>query len=75
MPSLDFYAADDDWSAVLEALFDLGLFRVFESDSEPDCERGEVSAAAEVAAAPRGRHLALFVVRSGPARTDYRVEG
>ncbi|RLQ08748.1 hypothetical protein EAD96_04445 [Micromonospora sp. BL1] len=74
MPNLDFYAAEDDWSAVLEALFDLGLFRVFESDSEPDCELREFSAAAEVAAAPRGRHLALFVVGCGPAPIARRID-
>ncbi|MFD6568930.1 hypothetical protein [Micromonospora profundi] len=74
MPNLDFYAADDDWPAVLDALFDLGLFRVFESYSEPDCELREFAAAAEVAAAPRGRHLALFVVGSGPAPMARRID-
>ncbi|MEH0985890.1 hypothetical protein [Micromonospora sp. CPCC 205556] len=74
MPNLDFYAADDDWSALLEALFDLGSFRVFESDSEPGSELREFSSAADVAAASRGRHLALFVVGSGPEPVVRRID-
>ncbi|QLQ36550.1 hypothetical protein [Micromonospora robiginosa] len=74
MPNLDFYAADDDWPAVLDAVFELGLFRVFESDSQRDCELREFSTAAEVAAAPGGRHLALYVVGSGAAPMVRRLD-
>ncbi|MBB5827445.1 hypothetical protein [Micromonospora carbonacea] len=74
VPNLDFYAADADWLAVVEAVFELGLFRVFESDSEPGCELREFRAAAEAAAAPRARHLELFVVGSGPEPTVSRID-
>ncbi|MEU8419687.1 hypothetical protein AB0C15_02270 [Micromonospora sp. NPDC048835] len=74
MPNLVFYAAGDDWTAVLEAIFDRGMFRVFESDSEPDRELREFRAAAEVPDGPRGRSLALFVVGSGPEPTTRRID-
>jgi hypothetical protein len=74
VPNLNFYAADDDWLAVLGAIFDLGLFRVFESDSEPDQELREFHAATEVPAGPRGRSLALFAVGSGPGPVAKRVD-
>ncbi|WP_203958668.1 hypothetical protein, partial [Planotetraspora mira] len=74
VPNLDFYAADDDWLSVLETVFDLGLFRVFESDSEPDCELREFQAAPDVPDGPRGRHLALFVVGSGPDPMARRID-
>lgn len=54
MPNLDFYAVDDDWSAVLETVFDLGMFRVFESNSEPDRELREFHAPAEIPAGSTG---------------------
>lgn len=74
VPNLDFYAADDDWFGVLESVFDLGLFRVFESHSEPDCELREFQAATDVPDGPRGRHLALFVVGAGPEPTARRID-
>jgi hypothetical protein len=74
VPNLDFYAADDDWFAVLETVFDLGLFRVFESDSEPDCELREFQTATDVTNGLRGRHLALFVVGSGPEPAARRID-
>lgn len=58
MPNLDFYAVSDDWSAVFEAVFDPGLFRVFESDSEPDRELREFHAPTEVPDGRQGRSLA-----------------
>jgi hypothetical protein len=73
VPNLDFYAAEDDWSAVLEIVFDLGLFRVHESDSEPDCELRVFENAAEVSADRRGRHVALFVVGAGPEPVARRI--
>ncbi|WP_326557307.1 hypothetical protein [Micromonospora sp. NBC_01796] len=74
MPNLDFYAVADDWLAVLEAVFGLGLFRVLESDSAPDRELREFQTAAEVLESPRGRSLALFVVEAGPEPMAKRIE-
>ncbi|MEU8050545.1 MULTISPECIES: hypothetical protein [Micromonospora] len=74
VPNLDFYAADDDWAAVVESVFELGLFRVFESDSEPGRELREFRVAADIATAPQGRHLELFVVGSGPEPTVSRID-
>lgn len=74
MPNLGFYAVGDDWSAVLETVFDLGLFRVFESDSEPDRKLREFHAATEVPDGPRGRHLALFVIGAGPDPMARRID-
>jgi hypothetical protein len=71
---LDFYAVDGDWSAVVEAVFDLGLFRVFEADSEPDRELREFNTANEAVRDPRGRHLMLYVVGSGPEPLVRRIE-
>ncbi|MEV8515447.1 hypothetical protein [Dactylosporangium sp. NPDC051484] len=73
MPNLDFYAADDDWPAVLEAVFDLGLFRVYESCSEPDRTLREFHAVAEMPDDPQGRDLALFVIGSGPGPIAERI--
>jgi hypothetical protein len=74
VPNLDFYAADDDWAAVLGTVFDMRLFRVFESDSEPDRELREFRAAADVPAGPPGRRLALYVVGSGPEPITRRID-
>ncbi|MEU4765058.1 hypothetical protein AB0H12_17545 [Actinosynnema sp. NPDC023794] len=74
MPNLDFYAADDDWSAVLDTVFALGSFRVFESDSRPDRELREFHAPAEVPDDRWGRHLALFVIGSGPEPVARRID-
>ena len=61
MPNLDFYAAGEDWPAVIEAVFELGLFRVFEAYSVPGHEVREFRAASEVPAVPEATHLALLV--------------
>jgi hypothetical protein len=74
VPNLGFYATDDDWPGVLEAVFDSGLFRVFESGSEPDRPLREFHTPAEVPDGPHGRHLALFVIGSGPEPTGTRVD-
>ena len=74
VPNLDFYAVDDDRLAVLDAVFGLGLFRVFESYSEPDRELREFRTTSEVPDSPRGRFLALFVVDAGPEPTAERIE-
>jgi hypothetical protein len=74
VPSLTFYAADDDWSAILEAVLDLSLFRVFESYSKPDCELREFQAAKDVPDDPSGRMLALYAVGSGPEPLAHRID-
>ncbi|MFD1044989.1 hypothetical protein ACFQ1S_04950 [Kibdelosporangium lantanae] len=79
MPNLDFYAVDDDWSVVLEAVFDLGLFRVFQSNSEPGQDLPEFHAPTEIPNTFRGRLLSLFAIGSGPEpivrRADSRPGG
>jgi hypothetical protein len=74
VPNLDFYAARDDWSAVLETVFALALFRVWESYSEPDRELREFHAATEIPDGPEGRHLELFVIDSGPDPIEKRID-
>lgn len=73
VPNLGFYAVDEDWFAVLEAVFDLGLFRVFEAGSEPDRELREFHTIHEAVNGPGGRHLMLFVVGSGPEPMARRI--
>lgn len=74
MPNLEFYALGDDWPAVLETVFDLGLFRVFESDSEPDGELREFHAPEEVPQGRQGRSLALFAIGAGPGPLAKRID-
>lgn len=74
VPNLDFYAVDDDWSAVLETVFDLGMFRVFESNSELDRELREFHAPAEIPGGHQGRSLALFAIGSGPGPIAKRID-
>jgi hypothetical protein len=74
VPNLDFYAMDEDWVAVLATAFDMGLFRVFESDSEPGCVLREFRTAAEVPVGPHGRFLELFLVGSGPEPIGRRID-
>ena len=74
MPNLDFYAVDDDQTAVLAAVFDLGLFRVFEAYSEPDRDLREFRTSEEVPNSPNGRHLMLHVLGSGPEPSARRID-
>ncbi|GLY47709.1 hypothetical protein [Lentzea sp. NBRC 102530] len=74
MPNLDFFAAGDDWTAVLETVFGLGVFRVFESDSEPGTELREFRSAAEAAGDQRAWHLSLFVDGAGPEPLRSRID-
>jgi hypothetical protein len=74
VPNLDFYAADDDWAMVLATVFDLGLFRVFESYSEPDRELREFHGITEVPDDRQGRSLALFAIGSGPGAIAKRID-
>ncbi|GLX94784.1 hypothetical protein [Herbidospora sp. NBRC 101105] len=74
MPNLDFYAAEDDWAAVIEVVFDIGLFRVFERASEPGRELREFHDPLDVPDSRPARHLALFVVGSGPDPVARRVD-
>lgn len=73
MPNLDFYAADEDWSAVLRTVFELGLFRVFESGSRHDHQLREFRALDKVPADQHGRHLQLLVVGAGPEPVAERI--
>jgi hypothetical protein len=74
VPNLDFYAAGADRIAVLTAVFDLGLFRIFESYSEPESRLREFHAVEEVPDGPSGRHLGLYVLGSGPEPTVRRID-
>lgn len=62
MPNLDFHAADDDRRLVLDALFALGLFRVFETSSEPGRPLREFATPDAVT----GDFLELYAIGSGP---------
>jgi hypothetical protein len=50
VPNLDFYAVGADHDAVLDAVFELGVFRVFEEYAEPGEELREFTAPDEVQA-------------------------
>jgi hypothetical protein len=73
VPNLDFYAADGDWPAVLQAVFDANVFRVLEAYSRPGHDLREfhsVDAAIEAG----GRHLMLFAIDAGPVPIARRIE-
>jgi cell wall assembly regulator SMI1 len=74
VPNLDFYAVGSDHTAVLDAVFGLGVFRVFEEYSGPDEELREFTAAEEVPAARVQRFLMLYVVGSGPEPVARRID-
>ena len=75
VPNLDFYAVDEDHTAVLEAVFKLG-FRVFEAYSDEGMELGEFAGPSEVlgSAQRAASHLMLFAEDSGPAPVIERIE-
>jgi hypothetical protein len=66
VPNLDFYAMGADHATVLDAVFGLGMLRVFEAYSAPEEELREFTAPGEVLAAGVQRFLMLYVVGSGP---------
>src|SRR5262245_27476847 len=74
MPNLEFCAVGDDQAAVLDAVFRLGAFRVFEASSEPDSELREFGAPSEVPDDPHGPYLMLYVVGSGPEPSAKRID-
>jgi hypothetical protein len=74
VPNLDFYAVDADVSAVLDTVFNLELFRVFEAFSEPDTELREFAAADEIPDSAAGLHLMLHAHGSGPDPTARRID-
>ena len=74
MPNLEFCALGDDQAAVLDAVFRLGAFRVFEAYSEPDSELREFGAPSEVPDDPHGPYLMLYVVGSGPEPSAKRID-
>ena len=72
MAHLGFYAAPDDWPAVLETVFALDLFRVFEAGSRPGHDLREFTT---VPSGTAGRHLLLLVRGAGPAPVTAPCEG
>lgn len=74
VPNLDFYAFERDHRDVLEAVFRLGCFRVFEAYSEPDHDLREFTSADEVPIEPYGPHLMLYPIGAGPEPTIERLQ-
>ena len=74
MPNLDFYAVDDDQAAVLNALFDLGMFRVFEAYSQPGNKLQEFHGTTEIPEDPHGSFVMLYTLGSGPEPMADRVD-
>jgi hypothetical protein len=74
VPNLDFYAVGVDHTAVLDVVFVLGVFRVFEEYSGPDEQLREFVAPDEVPAARVQRFLMLYVVGSGPEPVARRID-
>jgi hypothetical protein len=74
VPNLDFYAFDTDRQAVLEAVFSLDLFRVFERASQPDSDVREFRGADAVDAASEVAFLMLYPVGAGPEPVMRRIE-
>jgi hypothetical protein len=74
VPNLDFYAADNDWSTVLQIMFSLDVFRVFEAYSVPERELREFHGADEIPDVRQVRDLALFVADSGPNPIARRID-
>jgi hypothetical protein len=72
VPNLDFYAIGADHTAVLDAVFELGVFRVFEEYSEPNEELREFTTCGQVPTT-RPPLLALYVVGSGPEPVADRI--
>jgi hypothetical protein len=65
VPNLDFYAVDGDRRAVLDAVFRLGCFRVFEAYAESGEVVREFHSVDEVPVMEHGPHLMLHVVDAG----------
>jgi hypothetical protein len=65
VPNLDFYAVDGDRRAVLDAVFGLRRFRVFEAYAEPGEVAREFHSVDEVPAMEHGPHLMLHVADAG----------
>lgn len=74
MPLLEFYAVGADQRAVLDAVYGLGLFRVFEDYSQPDSNLREFLEAQDVPAGPEGANLMLYTVGAGPEPTAQRID-
>jgi hypothetical protein len=74
VPNLDFYAIEDDQKAVLDVVFDLVVFRVFEAYSEPDSQLREFRSADEIPEDPRGAHVMLYAAGSGPEPLSQRID-
>lgn len=73
MPNLDFYAVDDDWPAVLDIVFGLALFRVWEAYSRPGHDLREFRTTDEIVEAG-GDYLVLLVTGAGPEPRVRRID-
>ena len=80
LPHLGFYAVDDDRRAVVDAVFDLGGFAVFEMYSQPGRPIRHFERACDVPMVPHGPHLMLHAAGVGgipilddPADTEVSV--
>jgi len=74
VPNLDFYAIGEDQRAVMDAVFVVGRFRVFEAYSDPDTGLREFTAASGIAEVLHGAQLMLYVVGSGPEPVHRRID-
>jgi hypothetical protein len=74
MPKLEFYAAGADHRAVLDAVHELDLFRVFEDYSEPGSDLREFLSPEEVPSGGAGVGLMLYPIGAGPEPVAQRIE-
>jgi hypothetical protein len=74
VPSLTFYAVNDDQKTVLGSIFDSGSCRVFEAYSVPDMPLREFHNVGEVSIDQHGTMLALHVIGAGPDPTISRID-
>jgi hypothetical protein len=67
VPHLRFYAADDDYHAVLREVFASGDFAVYTTHATPDRPVRRYDAPEQVPMDPHGSHLSLHVPAAGGA--------
>ena len=74
MPKLEFYAAGPDLRAVLDAVHELDLFRVYEEYSEPGTDLREFLSPDEIPIGESAVCLMLYPIGAGPAPVAQRIE-
>lgn len=74
VPNLDFFAVGDDRRAVLDIVFGLGCFRVFELYAEPGEAVREFERVDDVPVMEHGPHLMLHVIDAGVEPILNRVD-